>query len=82
MVHAAERKRFDYTRLNHLDWNLPDISQIKIMAQFLLQSAQVFSPRKTSVVSLCCFCFIVSQPRADKIKAFNKCKPHFLPQTC
>lgn len=48
--------------------DVPDISQIKFMAQLLLQSAQFFSPGKTRVVSLCCLCFVVPQPRANQIK--------------
>lgn len=54
-------------------WSVPDISQIKLMAQVLLQSAQLFSPRKTAAVSLRCFWFVVSQPRANKEKQTFNC---------
>lgn len=64
--HSRQSETLVWVKWSWLD--VPDISQIKFMAQLLLQSAQLFSPGKTSVVSLCCLWFVVPQPRANKIK--------------
>ena len=45
---------------------VPDISQIEFVAQFLLESVQLFSPWKTSSVFPGCLRLVVSQPNANK----------------